>query len=180
LWLEPHQERRFEVIVVPDDISGSSGAGGLPAAEIRLDGYLPKDYGEAFEGHPPSSRMMPMGGAIIKLRPTRHVELKMSEDTQRSRQSVLALSGSIDPPMEGEVLWIDLIDPEDRLRIADARTDSQGRFKAEFDILIEPTLYYNEEHRPCNLIHGIYKAQARILESGRASECESDVVCITR
>jgi len=178
LWLEPHQERRLEAIVVPDETIGLNGD--LPAARIQLNGYLPWDYAWTSGGSAPPSRMVPMGEIIMSVSPKRRTMVWVQEDTPRSSQSVVAFSGSIDPPMEGETLRIELIDPEDRLRVISTTTDSQGRFSVAFDLLIEPSLYHNEEQKPCVLIHGVYKAQAKVIDSGRAAECESDVVCVSR
>ena len=84
--------------------------------------------------------------------------------------------------LQGGPSHIDLFDPNGAPRVAEVQTDTQGRFRAVFDLRWAPTLEANRKKwkRARRIVRGTYRARARVCA---ASEATSDVtpwVYVTR
>ncbi len=96
-------------------------------------------------------------------------------------RTAIAVAGLIRLAMTGELLRIDLFDPEGRQRVAQATTDDKGRFYAMFNLTTKPSLEARPDRgareRP---LPGVYKVQAVIINSPNAAQAESNIVYVSR
>jgi hypothetical protein len=178
VWLDPLEERKFELTVIPIHDYKWYQRRNIPYGNVRVEGNIPRSYKEeTLPGVFPPSRMLPIGGITAKVIPKQSVEVKLKEDLRRSTDTTIALIGTLSPAMARQILRIDIVDPEDRLRVLESKTDSKGHFAGTFDLTIKPSLeaHPNTEdiERP---LEGIYKAQALVINSPNAAEAKSNIV----
>jgi hypothetical protein len=136
---------------------------------IIIEGYL-------IPGVLPSSRMLPIGGITARVTPKLGVKVELQEDPQQSTITTISLIGRLEPPMSDETLRIDLLDPEDRLRVLETKTDALGQFRGEFDLTIKPSLDARSIEEAEEPVRGVYKVQAFVFNSPHAAETESNIV----
>ena len=182
LWLEPLEERRFELTIIPTRDYPWYRDRKLPYASVRLEGYIPRQYKE--EIHPGvfhASRMFSIGGITAQVTPKRSVEVKLYEDKEDENETHVALKGVIAPAMKDEKLRVDLIDPNNRLRALETKTDTQGGFCVVFDLTTEPSVDAKPRSRTKEKpLPGIYKGQAFVVNSPNAAQAESNIIYVTR
>jgi len=181
LWLEPLQERRLALTVIPTQDYSFYRKKEIPKANIVVDGWIPRSYKEEWapDIHP-ASCFKPMGGILFEVTPKRKVDLKLWEDKEKSKEDVAAVRGEIDPAMDGEKLTVDLQDPAGRRRVVDVTTDSSGHFAAAFDLKVKPSFEAKPRYRKEKPLPGVYVAQAYIANSPHAAQAESNVVYMTK
>jgi hypothetical protein len=182
LWLNPLEERKLELTVIPMLDYSAYRKQEVPRANVRLTGNYPRSYErEILPGILPGSRMFCIGGITAEVTPKRAVDIHLEEDKERSKKTAIAVAGLIKPAMAGELIRIDLFDPEERQRVGQATTDDQGRFYAIFDLTTKPSLEAkpNREakERP---LPGVYKAQAVIINSPNAAQAESNILYVSK
>lgn len=148
---------------------------------VRLSGRLSRSY-ESPAPQPAGSRFYPIGGTLNNVHIRREVDFKMQEDREQKSETAIALVGRLTPAMSNQRVRIDLFDPNGAPRVAQVQTDTQGRFRAVFDLRWAPTLEANRKKwkRARRIVSGSYRARARVWA---ASEATSDVtpwVYVTR
>ena len=182
LWLEPLQERKFELVIIPTlDYWEYRKADAPLRTNIRLKGNIPRSYKEKLEktGYP-ASRMMPIGGITAAVTPKQRVTVTLEEDKEHS-QSSIKLKGFITPKVKGESLRVDLLDPKSRQRSIEVKTNVYGAFSATFDLTQEPSLEANPKNITIEKpLGGTYRAQALVINSPNIAEAQSPFVYITR
>ena len=115
--------------------------------------------------------MLPIGGVQVRVASKRVVEISLEEDKESSTETVIVLKGSIAPPLDGERLRIEIVDPDDRAAIQTVTTVLDGTFKAILDL---PTTY------PGRHYEGVYVCKAIILSSPKAADGAIATVCCTK
>lgn len=183
LWLDPLGERKFELTVVPTLDYNDYRKREVPRARVRLAGVIPRSYKEKTEpGVFPGSRMFTIGGITAEVTPKRSVDVKLQEDGEFAKSTTkIGLKGSLKPSMAGERLRVDLTDPKDRLRVLEVTTDTQGRFRAVFDLTVRPSLYARPKSRAKEKpLRGVYKAQALVINSPHAAQAESNFAYVSK
>jgi hypothetical protein len=184
LWMEPLEERKLELTVIPTLDYYAYRKKEQLWAKVRVVGNIPRSYAKKIEpGVLPSSRMFTIGGITAQVTPKRRVEIKLTEDKKRSQGSTVALTGQIKPGMGGEKVRVDLIDPDDKLRVKEVTTDSNGKFNALFNLMIAPSVDANakpEKRAKEKVVSGVYKAQAFTINSPNAAQADSNIVYIKK
>jgi hypothetical protein len=182
LWMEPLEERQVELTLIPTLDYIEYRRKQLTLAKVRVTADVPRSYTqEIAPGVLPGSRMLAIGGITAQVAPKQRVEVRLWEDKVLSRrEKAIALTGVITPAMAGEKLRVDLIDPNERQRVQEVTTDSQGRFQAIFrmgEFTSEVTAQVSQEQMEYQ-VQGVYKAQAFVINSPQAAEAESNIVYV--
>jgi hypothetical protein len=178
LWLDAREERKLALAVIPSLDYADYRKQEVPHAFVRIAGHLPRSYDrETPPGVLPGSRMFPIGGITAQVTPKRRVDIHLEPDKELTKGNVMAFQGAIQPPLAGEKVRVDLIDPDERPRIVETSTDAQGRFKAQFDLGVKPSLDAKPK-RPAKEtpLKGVYQAQAFVVNSPNAAQAESNIV----
>jgi hypothetical protein len=166
LWLEPLEERRLELVVVPT-LDYEAYPKDIKRAKVVVSGYIPRSYRqEILPGILPGSRMFSIGGLTAEVTPKRSVDLKIWEDKEREKKNIIAVAGSVTPAAAAK-LRIDISDPDDHLHVMEVLSEHDGRFHAVFDL--------PDANNP-----GEYRVQALIINSPMTAQAESNVLLITK
>jgi hypothetical protein len=182
VWLNPLEERRLTLTVIPTlDYLAYRKEERLPA-NVQVTGEIPHSYQEVIPpGVFPASIVRAIGGITARVTPKQGVTVKLEEDKERSKGRFIALVGTIEPALAGEKLRVDLVDPDDRLRVLETTTNTQGQFHALFDLTLPPSIEPKyHEHEDEEIEPGVYMAQALIINSPNAAQTESNVVYIKK
>ncbi len=152
----------------------------IPHANVQVIGEIPHSYQELIPpGVFPASIVRAIGGITASVIPKQGVAVKLEVDEERSKGRFIALVGTIEPALAGEKLRVDLIDPDDRLRVLETTTNTQGQFHALFDLTLPPSREPKyQEHEDEEIEPGVYMAQALIINSPNAAQTESNVVYV--
>jgi hypothetical protein len=180
VWLDPLQERRMALTVIPTRDYSDYKQMEIPHANIKVDGWIPRSYQKLAPGIYPASCFMPMGGILAQVTPKRKVDVRIWEDKEMYQPYVAAVRGELDPAMSGEKVIVDLKDPTDRRRVAQVTTDGSGRFAAIFDLKQKPSLEAEPKFEEEEPLLGVYVAQAFIVNSPHAAQAESNVVYLVK
>ncbi len=181
VWLEPLQERRLELTVIPTQDYDAYHKLEIQHANIVVDGWIPHSYEEEWQpGIHPASCFLPMGGILAQVTPKRKVTLDLREDQEVKKAEAAAVRGSVNPAMAGEVVAVELEDPASRLRTVQVTTDATGHFTAAFDLTLYPGDEKDREPKRETPPHGVYLARAFIVNSPHAAQAESNVVYIIK
>jgi hypothetical protein len=182
VWLEPLAERRLELTVLPTLDYAYYRERKSPRANVRVAGDIPRQYAEEIlPGVLPGSRMLAIGGILARVTPKRKINIRLSEDKERSKPNVVALRGTIAPAAAGETVVVKLSDPQDRLRVAEVKTNSQGAFALAFDLTLKPSVEAKPKRRQKEEpLPGVYKAQAFTINSARAAQAASNIVIVKK
>jgi hypothetical protein len=182
IWLDPLEERRFELAIVPTRDYGRYRDSQPPHAKVRLSGTIPRQYMEELSPAVfPGSRMLAIGGVTAQVTAKRGVAINLEEDKRNSTPTEIALAGAIVPGLANQRIEVDLYDPKGRRRLEVVRTDGQGNYQALFDLTRPPSLEDElDPHGREELVQGDYKAQAFVYASPDAAEAESNKVHIIR
>ena len=168
VWLHPFQRKLFHLSVVPsqdyDDYSNGQ-------AQVVLNGYISQDFEGDSSWHKQAYFMLPIGGVQVRVASKRVIEISLEEDKESSTETVIVLKGSIAPPLDGERLRIEIVDPDDRAAFQAVTTVLDGTFKAILDL---PTIY------PGRHYEGVYVCKAVILSAPKAADGAIATVCCTK
>lgn len=176
VWLDPLQERRMALTIIPTYDYGEYEQREIPYANIKVSGWIPRHYREEVApGVYPPPRLLPMGGVLVRVTPKRKVTLRIWEDQQRSRPDIAVVAGEINPAMGSEVITVEIEDPAGRWRSIKTATDDSGRFMASFNLRQS-----SPDAEPVELLHGVYVAQALIIISPHAAQAESNMIYLRR
>ncbi len=179
VWLDPLEERNMELVVIPTLDYGRGFYKEIPQANIRVVGDIPRVYTEMIPpGIMPPSRMLAIGGVTYQVKPKQSVTIILEAG---EKDNIITVEGQIIPAMEGEILRVDLIDPADRKRVAEVKTDGSGCFNAAFDLTIVPSLDISAPGQPKELPPlGVYQVQAFTINSPNAAQAESNIIYISK
>lgn len=177
LWLGPHEERRFEMTVLPTEEYAwyrDVHAEDLTAG-IRLAGYVPRRYEseQPIENTIPS-RLLPIGGITADVTPKRAVDLEIG--VEERAETAVTVQGRMTPAMANEQVEVDVVDPRDRRRVVQTSTDADGEFIATVDASDPPRGRTDEEDDPVGFVPGTHRVQASTFAADNAAETESNVV----
>lgn len=181
VWLAPKQERRFELLILPTLDYNHYHQKEIPRADIVVDGWIPRSYEEPWDtGEFPGSWFLPMGGIMIRITPKRRVTLRLEEDQEVTSPNEIGVRGFIDPPLSGEMVSVELEDPDGIVRTQEVYSGGSGQFTARFNLLAYSYDETGEEGRLEKLLRGVYVAQAFVINAQSAASTESNRVFITR
>jgi hypothetical protein len=203
LMLDALAERTLEMVVIPrldysfyenaDKYSDKQEYRTKRRADIRIVGFVPREYtSEMTDGRLVGSRMFHIGGILTRVTPKLHSNIELSEDKEyKPEYPFLGVVGRIIPAQANEKASVFLTSPDSRQWVLEVTTDSQGMFRAVFDLTTKPTLdtlKWQSNTRPIPVkpadeikpTPGIYKAQAFLVNSPNAAEAESNVVSIQK
>jgi hypothetical protein len=201
LLMDALEERTLELVVIPRlDYELYELAGRKPdnqeartkrRADVRVMGYIPREYtAEKTVGQDVGSRMSPIGGILARVSPKRHTGIEIEEYKEfPPDHPFLGVIGRIAPAQQNEKVSVYMTAPDGQQWVLDVTTDSQGGFRAIFDLTTKPTLETlkwqgqagprkpAEDEKPQA---GIYRAQAFLIASPYAADAESNVVDIEK
>ncbi len=198
LMMNALEERLLEMVIVPHlDISAYENAAKQEgrtrrAAEVRVTGYVPREYAsETTAGKPVGSTMSHIGGIMARVTPKHHANIELSPNREYSPDNPFAgVLGAVVPAKENEKVTVFLTDPDNCQWALERTTDAQGRFQAVFDLTTPPTLdtlpwqdrggvpqQPAGTHKP---LSGTYRAQAFLINSPNLAQAESVVVQIEK
>jgi hypothetical protein len=185
VWLDPKAEKVFDVVIVPTrDYNWFLEMKQSMAAPVKLEGLLPREYEEPQppKDEPAGSRFYPIGGVLYETDLRLKTAVELGEDPERSKEWVIAVKGMIQPDRVDQRVRVELVDPNEELRVAEVRTDGAGVFRASFDLEYKATLESNREwwNRAEELVKGVYRAQAFVFAASESAETESNLVFIKR
>lgn len=140
-------------------------------AQVVLNGYISQDFEGDSSWHKQAYFMLPIGGVQVRVASKRVIEISLEEDKESSTETVIVLKGSIAPPLDGERLRIEIVDPDDRAAFQAVTTVLDGTFKAILDL---PTIY------PGRHYEGVYVCKAVILSAPKAADGAIATVCCTK
>jgi hypothetical protein len=169
VWLEPLEERRFELLIIPLFDYTWYKDRRVPHANVRLEGDIPRTYlQEILPAVLPGSRFFSIGGVTCQVTPKKAVDIKIEEDREQSKKTIIAIRGVLSEQIADEIVRIDLTDPDGVLHIMEINTNVQGGFTAIFDISNVRTY------------SGVYKIRAFTINSPNAAQAESNIVYVKR
>ena len=185
VWLDAKGERHFDLIVIPTLDYNTYKERKFPMrAAVRITGWLPREYKELAPPYQqePGSRYYPIGGTLNVVRVVKRVRIDLKEDREASKESTVALRGSIMPAFAKQRVRVDLYDPLGALRVSEVTTDNSGSFKATFDLRYEPSLEADRKKwkKAKAMLKGAFRAQARIVGSNEVVSAESALVFIQK
>ena len=185
VWLDAKGERHFDLIVIPTlDYKAYKERKFPMRAAVRMTGWLPREYEELAPPYQqePGSRYYPIGGTLNVVRVVKRVRIDLKEDREASKESTVALRGSITPAFAKQRVRVDLYDPLGALRVSEVSTDNSGSFKATFNLRYEPSLEADRKKwkKAKAMLKGAFRAQARIVGSNEVASAESALVFIQR
>ncbi|MDJ0901361.1 MAG: IPT/TIG domain-containing protein [Xenococcus sp. MO_188.B8] len=176
VWLDPLQERRMALTIIPTYDYAEYEQREIPYANIKVSGWIPRHYREEIApGVYPLPRLLPIGGVLVRVTPKRKVTLSIWEDQQRSRPDIAVVSGEINPAMGSEVITVEIEDPAGQKRSIKTATDDSGHFTASFNLR-----HGSPDAGPTELLHGVYVARALIIVSPHAAQAESNMIYLRR
>lgn len=190
VWLDPLEEKHFEVTVVPHLDYPVYAA--LPkrfkqesndyASRIRVTGYLARSYHKeiAVTGFP-GSKLERIGGIFANVKPKKKVEIRLDQENRQKEQFRVTLSGHIVPKMAGQSIRVNLYSPLFSSMVQTTSTDGGGFFKTAFDLrsVFEALLKkgkvtdYEDFIKRANLT-----ARAFVFDAAEAAEAESNTVSV--
>jgi hypothetical protein len=180
VWLDPLQERRVALTVIPTRDYSDYKKMEIPHANIKVDGWIPRSYKKVESSVYPASCFMPMGGILTQVTPKRKVDMRIWEDKEKYQPYVAAVRGELNPAMSGEKVIVDLKDPIGRRRVVQVTTDGSGRFAAIFNLKQKPSLEAEPKFEEEEPLLGVYMACAFIVNSPHAAQAESNVVYLVK
>jgi hypothetical protein len=175
VWLDPKEERQFELTVVPtQDYSWYRTVHAeAMTAGIILSGSVPRIYPDATGSEPElPTWQLPIGGVTADITPKREVELEL--DVRNRAEEIVTLAGMMTPAMEDEPVSVSVTDPRDRRRVAEAVTDRSGRFEVTMDMSKPAPGRRGEDIE--GFVPGTYRGQAYTISAPNAAETESNLV----
>ena len=154
VWLDPLQERRMALTIIPTYDYAEYKQREIPYANIKVSGWIPRHYREEITpGVYPPPRLLPMGGVLVRVTPKRKVTLRIWENQQRSRPDIAVVAGEINPAMGSEIITVEIQEPAGRWHSIKTATDDFGRFTASFNLRQS-----SPDAEPVELLHGVYVA----------------------
>jgi hypothetical protein len=178
--LQAHEERQFDLIVVPLwDVTAyvEKGREAPSVAPVRIEGLIPRQYDEPLStGELPASTFRSIGGVLNRVRPVRSTSIELAEDLRRSTRTVAAVQGSVSHAHEGDRLRVVFSDSAGRPVVEETRTDDSGHFATRLDL----SLTAQEAGRGPDDVGGTYTAQAHTFAADTVAEASSNVVTIVR
>jgi hypothetical protein len=180
VYLLAHQERLFDMIVVPMwDVSAyvEKGREAPAVAPIRVSGSLPRQYDVPLgSGQLPGSTFRPIGGVLARVRPVRATRIELTEDEKSSQKTLVAFQGSVANAHEGDRVRIVLKDTGGHQVIEQTETEDQGYFTAAIDL----NALAQEAGRQPGDISGTYTAIAETFAANTVAEASSNEVEVVR
>ncbi len=180
LHLKPHEERLFEMVVIPtmDVDAYLRGKEAIPTAPIRITGYLGRQYREVQSGGElPGSRFSFMGGILSNVTPKRGTTVELGPDKERREKHLLAIRGVVAHAGRTDRVLVTVTDRDSGERVGvEARTDDSGQFRAAVDLR---TLVKLAGRDPDD-VAGTYDVVAETFASPTVAEATSSVVTVTR
>ncbi len=199
LMMDALEERALEMVVVPHlDISAYENADKQEgrtrrAAEVRVTGYVPREYvDEQTAGQIVGSTMAHIGGIMARVTPKHHANIELAPNREYPPANpYLGVVGAVVPARENEKVTVYLTDPDDCQWVIERATGPQGGFSAVFDLTTPPTLDTlpwqktpdGMPERPAGVykpLSGTYKAQAFLINSPNLAQAESAIVEIEK
>ncbi|HNS50219.1 MAG TPA: IPT/TIG domain-containing protein [Anaerolineae bacterium] len=185
VWLDPKAERVFDVVIVPErDFNWFLEMKRPLSAPVKFEGMLPREYKEPLppKDEPAGSRFYPIGGVLYETALRHKSAIELAEDQEHAKEVYIALRGTIQPPLAGQRVRVELVDPAEQLRVAEVETDAAGEFHAGFSLEFEPSLESDRKlwKRAGEIVKGTYRAQAFLFAASRAAEAESNLVFVGR
>jgi hypothetical protein len=178
--LEAHQERRFDLIVIPLwDVSAYVGKDteAPSLASVRIEGRIPRQYDQPLTtGELPGSTVRSIGGVLNRVRPVRSTSIELSEDDRREDKTLVSVHGLVSHAHDGDRLRIVLDDGAGNQLLEETRTDDSGYFQATLDLGALATAA--GRHR--DDVAGSYTAQAHTFAADTVAEASSNLVTVVR
>jgi hypothetical protein len=172
--LEPLQERRFSLHVVPTqhitwDVTATR------IANIIVDGRIPHVYEQKLNGGTyPASTFWPIGGILARVTPKRTVRVKVDvqkvPDPDQTTWIHLRVKCTLNPPLPNEEITIELMDPANRRHTVSGVTDGSGGFTARFPPSTGPG---------GEILHGVHVLTAYVFNSPHAADAQPAPLYVT-
>jgi hypothetical protein len=177
--LEAHEERRFELLVIPIyDVSAyvEQSREAPATAPVIVEGYLERQYHEPLPtGELPASTFSYIGGILANVTPKRATTIELSEDRELSTETTAVVRGTVAHAHRRDRVRVSLTalsDPARPSLVVETRTDEDGAFVARL-----PLTRLAGRRRP---LRGSFAAQASTFAAATVAEASSNILSIAR